>query len=348
MVIDSGNTVLETTETNNASVGTGIDYAKTTISLNVIDLQGVTSGFTVTDQNLSTATVVDVTAGAAFDFNFSLKNSGNTNSGPFKVAFYVSTDNKYDPGTDRLLKASSASSGNDPFFYYNVGSLGAGVTSSFSLNQANNNQLILPGIADSFWSQGNGTYYIGMVIDADPNNVNNTDGLIAESDESNNYSRDPANSVTNLGTNYAKVNVGAVSGIDLKGVSFATNASTVGAGSSVSVNYQITNTGATSVTSPFYLGFYLSTDQTITTDDIFVSSMQINSTADYSGTKTLQLDSNISPGAYYIGMFIDSGNAENAGDIAETNDTNKTGDVWTVGNNSSVGNGIDFKSITIT
>jgi hypothetical protein len=216
------------------------------------------------------------------------------------------------------------------------------------LNKANNKQLILPGIADSFWSQGNGTYYIGMVIDADPNNVNNTDGLIAESDESNNYSHDPANSVTNLGTNYAKVNVSAVSGIDLKCVSFTTNASTVGAGSSVSVNYQITNTGATSVTSPFYLGFYLSTDQTITTDDIFVSSMQINSTADYSGTKTLQLDSNISPGAYYIGMFIDSGNAENAGDIAETNDTNKTGEVWTVGNNSSVGNGIDFKSITIT
>jgi Bacterial pre-peptidase C-terminal domain/CARDB len=360
MLIDSGDTVFETTETNNSSVAVDTDYVKVKISQNAVDLVGETfqdqvSGFAVSDQDTSTAEV-DVSAGAAFDFSFSLKNIGNTAANPFKVAFYISTDNKYDAGTDRLLTASS-----DPetTYYYDITSLGAGAsTGLLSLTQTLGNALILPGIADDFWSQGNGTYYIGMVIDPnlDDPESNGIVGDIDEVDELNNYSRDDAanNVFTDLDINYAAVNVTGISGIDLKGNSFNIGGvSNASAGTVLTATYQIENSGVSDITSSFRVGFYLSSDGTITTNDTFLGSSIISSLGgkQVSGslTKNLTIPSGLAAGTYYLGMFIDSLGADNGGQIAEKNDSNRTsGGVWTVGNNSSVGDGIDFKSINIS
>jgi len=340
MVIDSANTVFETNEANNANVLEGTDYVKAKISQNAVDLQGVASGFTVTDP--VTQTVGNVSAGAAFDLNFALTNTGNTDAGSFKVAFYVSTDNKYDPATDRLLTSS-----NDPntTFYYTVNSLLAGAINSFSLNQANNNELILPGIADSFWSQGNGTYYIGMVIDADPNNPTTVNtGVIDEVDELNNYS---TGTPTDLGANYAAVNLTGANRVDLQGEgAFSASTSSGSANSTVDVTFQVKNYGNFDATK-FRVGFYLSKDTTINPvangsqpADVFIGALNTTEAAKFkfdsglakgatsgSVTVTLKMPSILPypPGTYYLGMYVDTlglTSGSSSGEVAEIDETN--------------------------
>jgi subtilase family serine protease len=323
MLIDSNNTIIETNETNNSSVGVDTDYEKVKISQNAVDLQAVASGFTVT--NPLTQTVGNVSAGAAFDLNFALTNTGNTDAGSFKVAFYVSTDNKYDPATDRLLTSS-----NDPntTFYYTVNSLLAGATNLFSLNQANNNELILPGVADDFWSKGNGTYYIGMVIDADPNNPNTlNNGVIDEVDEKNNYS---TGLTTDLGANIAQVNVTAVSGIDLAGTALTPATTSAGVNTPFSVDFTVANTKISNA-GAFRVSFYLSTDTNITKTDTFVgftgnpsdpSNFNLSKFTGLAGnssqTRTTSLTiTGIAPGNYYLGMIVDSLN-----EVKETDEGN--------------------------
>ena len=90
-------------------------------------------------------------AGDSFDASFRVKNNffnnRAANAGAFRVGFYLSTDSTVTTG-DRALG------------FYDVSSLNAG----YEVIQIA--RLGLPGATDGFWSGGNQTYYIGMVVDS--------------------------------------------------------------------------------------------------------------------------------------------------------------------------------------
>ena len=95
-------------------------------------------------------------AGDSFDVGYELENGGDSDSGSFQVDFYISTDE--DIGTeDKYLGTESIS---------NLST--GGSTGSMTKN------LRLP----SGFSEGDGTYYVGMIVDSQD--------AVSESDESNN------------------------------------------------------------------------------------------------------------------------------------------------------------------
>ncbi|NET57304.1 MAG: S8 family serine peptidase, partial [Symploca sp. SIO2E6] len=97
-------------------------------------------------------------AGDSFSVDFTLQNSGDVAAGAFNVAFYLSTDNNINT-SDYLLDTATIPGLSDLSF--------------INLTQ----DLTLPGVNNSFWN-GNGTYYVGMIVDSG--------GTVAESNENNN------------------------------------------------------------------------------------------------------------------------------------------------------------------
>jgi Ca2+-binding RTX toxin-like protein len=104
---------------------------------------------------------------------------------------------------------------------------------------------------------------------------------------------------------------------DLTATMTSLSASSASAGQQVTVNYKITNFGAT--TSGGAMGVYLSTDSTISTGDRLLTKAYslsgITSFQDFSTAITLPGD--LAPGTYYIGVVAD---AENG--VAESNEAN--------------------------
>ncbi|MEQ8542161.1 MAG: CARDB domain-containing protein, partial [Coleofasciculus sp. D1-CHI-01] len=149
MMIDSGDDITETIETDNANVGLMLDTDNVVINnTQLADLVGV--DFNLVQEPLA--------AGDNFDVNFEVQNTEMFAAGAFDVSFYVSTDNTIDTADQFLGSATiNGLAGN---------SIGAYTTG-----------LTLPGINDSTWN-GDGIYYIGMIIDQD--------GTLPETDETNN------------------------------------------------------------------------------------------------------------------------------------------------------------------
>jgi hypothetical protein len=113
------------------------------------------------------------------------------------------------------------------------------------------------------------------------------------------------------------------------------------AGDNFNVNFQIKNTG-TGATGTFRIGFYLSTDSTITTGDRLLGSSNIISLAASANTgvlsTTLSLPDEFATvwagsQTYYIGMVVDSLNG-----VAESNESN----------NANQGNAIDWDDVFVT
>jgi hypothetical protein len=131
-----------------------------------------------------------------------------------------------------------------------------------------------------------------------------------------------------------------VSTADLTGA-FLDVPATSTAGNTLSVHFQIQNTGTADAGS-FLVGFYLSHDAVISNDDYFLNTYQIDSlatgatTATLTNTTTLPIANNsfwVGTDTYYIGMAVDSLRA-----IAEISENN----------NSNGGTGIDFDSTAVT
>ena len=120
-----------------------------TISTNQPDLFGVF--FDVVQGSLNPGNTLTV--------NLDIRNGGSVASGGFNVSFYLSTNNIIST-SDFLLSTGGVSGG-----------LAGLTTGSFTTN------LTLPGVNNPFWN-GNGTYYIGMIIDSG--------GSVLESNENNN------------------------------------------------------------------------------------------------------------------------------------------------------------------
>jgi subtilase family serine protease len=138
-----------------------------------------------------------------------------------------------------------------------------------------------------------GTYYIGVV--ADHNN------LVAEMDETNNA----------LAGNQI-----VVTGSDLMMTAVSSPANAVTGGSIAVSNSVTTVNGAPQ----FYVGIYLSADETITTSDRWIGNRSVASLASGATSTldtTVSIPNGLEPGTYYIGAVADMYNM-----VAEMDETN--------------------------
>ncbi|MBI1824491.1 MAG: hypothetical protein HYR80_10320, partial [Nitrospirae bacterium] len=95
---------------------------------------------------------------------------------------------------------------------------------------------------------------------------------------------------------------------DLVMTAVSTTATTVARGGAVTISYTVKNQGIGG-TAVFAIGFYLSTDSTITTADKYLSyksiSPGLNPGASISGSVTMVIPANTTPGTYYLGAYAD-------------------------------------------
>ncbi|MEM9544145.1 MAG: CARDB domain-containing protein, partial [Cyanobacteria bacterium P01_E01_bin.42] len=299
MILDDLGAIAESNENNNASQGIGTDLDSIEIILPAaIDLKA--NSFDITSNSVNTGT--SITA------NFQVQNAGNGDAGAFRVGFYLSTDEAITV-SDRLLD------------FVDINGLNAGELTN-TLSQVLN----LPQYDDSFW-QGNGNYYIGLIVD--------DLGAIAESNENNNASQGIGTDLDSLNINVSQPSR------DLRGESFSLNASTLNAGDSFDITWEFTNAGTERLEN-IGIGFYISEDSTITTSDRFMGGLNLSwlnggQTWGTTSNRTLpdRFRSDVwtkGSGTYYIGMIVDYENA-----IVEDIESN----------NSNLGIGIDFAEIQV-
>jgi subtilase family serine protease len=82
-------------------------------------------------------------------------------------------------------------------------------------------------------------------------------------------------------------------------------------GATISVSDTVRNQGQGSITAPFSVGYYLSTDAVITTADTRIGARSVSSLAtntSKSGTLTVTIPATLAPGTYYLGAIADYAN----------------------------------------
>ncbi|MFB2980004.1 CARDB domain-containing protein [Microseira sp. BLCC-F43] len=171
MKVDANNQVAESNENNNASTGFFKDYDSLSVGgTKVADLSG--KYFDVIQEPLK--------AGDGFSVNYQIQNTGVGTAAASTAKFYLSKDNVIN-ASDYFLGSAF------------IGSL-ASNTSTATLTQ----NLTLPGAGNAFWSGGDGTYRIGMIVDANNN--------VSETNEANNASTGEFKDFDSLLINYTKLN----------------------------------------------------------------------------------------------------------------------------------------------
>jgi alpha-tubulin suppressor-like RCC1 family protein len=151
-----------------------------------------------------------------------------------------------------------------------------------------------------------GTYYIGAIADSLLGTTSHN--VVAESDETNNALA--GNQITVTGPDLVMTTVsGPATGLTGESVTVSSTVATTGGGSS-----------------GFYVSFYLSSDNVITTSDMYLGSRKIISLApgaSNSGDVTFTVPNNLPGGTYYIGAIADSllGTTSN-NVVAESDETN--------------------------
>lgn len=226
-----------------------------------------------------------------------IENDGQIDAGQFSVGIYLSPDVRIEPFDDLLVGGRKT-----------IYSLQAGASVQVPFDP----QVSIP--TDSTL----GSQYIGVLVD-DLEQVN-------EKYESDN---DDANTIT-------------IFGPDLAIFDFACERYSAGPGQAIGeqVNVTITNQGQADGVHPYNAGIYLSTDSTITTSDtllvngqLYFASLPAGYFVDAPFPASMSIPSGVTPGNYYIGVLVDSYNAEPEDD--ETNNQQSqpfvvTADTWTV------------------
>jgi subtilase family serine protease len=316
MVIDPENEVTETDETNNSNLGTGRDLndVKITTLAPPADLTG--------ELILTPETLV---AGETFDFGFTIANNGGVDSGEFQVDLYVSQDDDISAQSDFKIGA------------YGINDIEAGSDTDILSSPYS-----LPGSGDEFWANGDGTYYLGMVIDGEEQ--------VVEINELNNSNQ-------GLGKDYNAVDIDVDTDVlddlaDLKTNGFQVERPEIATGDTFEVTYDIFNEGNHSA-DHFAAGFYIFTEEYLTNNN----QLSINEVPEvyylqgdhdsalinldpFSGTgrvtTTLTMPTNwegfTGSGDYYIGLAADP-----FGDVQELNEFN----------NSLVGEFTDYQKVSI-
>lgn len=94
------------------------------------------------------------------------------------------------------------------------------------------------------------------------------------------------------------------------------------AGSAVSISDSIQNNGNKAATG-FYVKYYLSADETISTSDILLGQRSVSGLAagaTNNGTKSVVIPAAVTSGTYYIGVIADATNL-----VAESDESNNSG-----------------------
>ena len=172
-------------------------------------------------------------------------------------------------------------------------------------------------------SAASGSYYVGAI--ADVSNV------LSETNENDNALA-------------AVSSISVLSNIDLIITALSGDLNSVEAGSGFTLSSTVQNSGVSSVTSGFDVGFYLSADDVINAaNDTFIGSWTntsiLGSGVSQSNSSVVTVPATLESGVYYIGAIVDSNAA-----VAESNETNNAyvGSTVTV-----VANSID-PDLTIT
>ena len=129
----------------------------------------------------------------------------------------------------------------------------------------------------------------------------------------------PPSDVEQLSSKNDAMDTGGRSGPDLIVDYLSASWTSADAGDSKSISTRIKNDGDSSSGS-FRWGLYLSTDTTITTNDIQLdtwSQSSISSGSTRSSTKSVTIPSSITGGYYYIGMIVDIN-----GQVSESDENN--------------------------
>ncbi|MEM7198605.1 MAG: CARDB domain-containing protein, partial [Pseudomonadota bacterium] len=146
-----------------------------------------------------------------------------------------------------------------------------------------------------------GVYYIGVIADMDNH--------IAETSTNNNTASAAFRVVDTAQAGTADITLGNLTIIP----------SSASPGDAVRITYGIANAGTASASVNTQTGFYLSSDQTITTSDTFLGreSTKLGGGGRAQESDIVRLPSNLAQGTYYIGVIGDYNNR-----IAESDETN--------------------------
>jgi len=282
MIVDADGNVAESNEGNNTA-STAVTVNNTTVP-STIDLQPTYFASLRSAAN----------AGDSLDpfVELDIKNNGTVVSGNFRVRWYISRDSTI-TGANRELA--------DAVFV----SLGGGASTARTPKA-----LTLPARGNSFWT-GDGTYYLGMIVDAD--------GNVRESNEGNNT----ASAAVTVN------NTTAPSTIDLQPTYFASIRNTANAGDSFDpfVELEIKNNG-NAASGGYRVRWYVSRDNTITgadrelADNVYVSLAGGATTPRTPKPLTLPSRGDVfwtGDGTYYLGVMVDAD-----GNVTESNEGNNT------------------------
>ncbi len=281
-IIDSGNVVAETNESNNIAYKQGY---RLVVTDDTPQEQPDLYDLGEQHRSFSPLSAESGKPGQMITIEFAVRNRGKTSSPVVTVAFYVSTDTNI-------------------------------TTSDYKLGQSGNLPALAPGQSQAFNATRQlptnippGTYYIGWIID--------TGNVADESDESNNTAckqgyqlevidTDKKPDLHDMGESYH---------------SFSPTILESGkAGQNITISSVIKN-GGTQNSPAVTINFYLSTDTNITTSDYKLGqsgnlpALAPGQNQSFDATRELPL--NIPPGTYYVGWIIDVDNVAN-----ESNESN--------------------------
>ena len=253
-----------------------------------------------------------LSAGSKFNFNFTIANLGGATNAPIEVSFYLSKDKNISALDDKFLTRTI------------VSTLDA---NSNTIVMTLLSDLTLPGTDDPYWT-GDGTYYVGMIIDPD--------NKIIESNEFDNRNM-------GLALDYDDVIINKTQSSNLRAKSFDVTPEPLKAGSKFNFDFNIENLGSAS-TGAFTASFYLSTDRNITSSDKLLITTTIDDLKGKSSTGIRKMVNDLvlpgindpfwtGDGTYYVGMVVDSGNF-----VAESNEFD----------NSNQGLTIDIDDVVIS
>jgi len=110
--------------------------------------------------------------------------------------------------------------------------------------------------------------------------------------------------------------------IDLIPTNISTNVTSLNLGQAFDINYALENNGNSATTGEFRVGYYLSNDEFIDSNDILLGSLNIgrlNSGESTSGSVSVTMPNNITPDNYYIGLLVDDLDVEQ--EVDETNNS---------------------------
>ena len=284
MIVDSGNAIAETQESDNSNQGQGIDSDGAGQFLDNFRA-------TIPDLTMFSFDVVgdEAEVSGTVDVEFNVGNISQGSSDPFSVSFYIS-DNEYISTNDALLGTYEVSGG-----------LAGGISSTGTISQT----FTLPDIDAEFWRFiGDGAYHIGAIVDAADE--------IDEYLEGNNANR-------GLGLDSDIVLIDQVPFADLAPESFAVVPdSEVTAGEEVAIEFAVTNHRDTAAGS-FEVEVYLSNNDYISTNDLFVGTYEVGELAGNGSTGIIET-SIVLPdasdtfwdehvfGSYHLGILVDPDN----------------------------------------